>query len=414
MSILVINAGSSSLKFGLFDAEAMEPLASGLIDWTAQSGQAELVVRAPHSEEIRSRVDVSDHRVAVAQALRCLARTQDGAASRGSTVAVVGHRVVHGGAVFRDSVRIDQGVKAAIGRLAELAPLHNPPALEAIEAAEAALPGAPHVAVFDTAFFASLRPDAYVYPLPYEWYTDWGVRRFGFHGISHAYCAGRAAELLGRDPATLRLVICHLGNGCSAAAVRGGVALDTTMGFTPMEGLMMGARSGSVDPGVLLHVQRRHGLDAERLDDALNHRSGLLGVSGSSSDFRRVEAAAGQGNERARLALDIFARRVRSAVGGLAVGMGGIDALVFTAGVGEHSAALRTAACEGLECLGLRLDAGRNAACLPDGDVAHPDSAARILVIQTREELMIAREAWRLVGRGGRAGPRPPAPVLAT
>ena len=227
--------------------------------------------------------------------MRCLAQTQNGTEGHGSTVAVVGHRVVHGGAVFRESVRIDQGVKAAIGRLAELAPLHNPPALEAIEAAESALPGAAHVAVFDTAFFASLRPDAYVYPLPYEWYTEWGIRRFGFHGISHAYCAGRAAEMLGRDAAGLRLVICHLGNGCSAAAVRGGVALDTTMGYTPMEGLMMGTRSGSVDPGVLLHVQRRHGLDAEWLDDALNHRSGLLGVSGASSDYRQVEAAAGAG-----------------------------------------------------------------------------------------------------------------------
>ncbi len=405
MSILVINAGSSSLKFGLFDAEAMEPLASGLIDWTAQSGQAELVVRARGSEEIRSRVDVVDHRAAVVHALRCLAQTQDVGLGRGSTVAVVGHRVVHGGAVFRDSVRIDPEVKAAIGRLAELAPLHNPAALEAIEAAETALPGAPHVAVFDTGFFASLRPDAYVYPLPHEWYTDWGLRRFGFHGISHAYCAGRAAELLGRDPAGLRLVICHLGNGCSAAAVRGGVALDTTMGYTPMEGLMMGTRSGSVDPGILLHVQRRRGLDAERLDDALNHRSGLLGVSGVSSDYRQVEAAARQGDERARLALDIFARRVRSAVGGLAVCMGGIDALVFTAGVGEHSASLRTAACAGLECLGLRLDPERNAACKPDDDVAHADSPARILAIQTREELMIAREARRLVDGGGHASP---------
>ncbi len=402
MNILVINAGSSSLKFGLFDAAEMEPLASGLVDWTAQSDRADLVVRARGAEEIRSRVDVSDHGAAVAQALRCLAQKQDGVAGRSSTVAVVGHRVVHGGSVFRDSVRIDREVKAAIGRLAELAPLHNPAALQAIEAAETALPGTAQVAVFDTAFFATFRPEASVYPLPYEWYTDWGVRRFGFHGISHSYCAGRAAELLGRGTAGLRLVICHLGNGCSAAAVRGGVAVDSTMGYTPMEGLMMGTRSGSVDPGILLHVQRRHGLDTDQLDDALNHRSGLLGVSGVSSDFRQVEAAAQRGNERARLALDLYAWRVRSAVGGLAVGMGGIDALVFTAGVGEHSASLRTAACAGLECLGIRLDPERNAAGTPDGDVARPDSPARILVIQTREELMIAREARRLVG--GQAG----------
>ncbi len=286
----------------------------------------------------------------------------------------------------------------------ELAPLHNPPALEAIEAAEHALPGVPQVAVFDTAFFAHLPPRAFLYPVPYAWYTDWSIRRYGFHGISHAYCAGRAAEVLSawhHSPLTthhspLRLITCHLGNGCSATAVRDGVAVATTMGLTPLEGMMMGTRCGSVDPGILLHVQRQHGLTVDQLDDALNHRSGLLGVSGVSSDFRQVEAAAGQGNDRARLALEMYADRVRATIGALAVTLGGIDALIFTAGVGTNSANLRAAVCNGLECLGLRLDSARNTTCQPDADVATDHSSARILVLQTQEELLIAREVRRL------------------
>jgi acetate kinase len=394
VSILVINAGSSSLKFGLFDQSASLTLASGLIDWTANQKQAELVVRPREAPEIRSRVDVSDHRAAALHAIRFIGEGK--ITPEQGNITVVGHRVVHGGTIFRDSVRIDERVKSAISRLVELAPLHNPPALEALEAAEAALPDVPQVAVFDTAFFAHLPPRVFVYPLPYEWYTAWGVRRFGFHGISHAYCAGRAAEVLGRAPAALRLVTCHLGNGCSATAVQGGQALATTMGFTPMEGLMMGSRSGSVDPGILLYVQRQRGLTAEQLDQALNHKSGLLGVSGVSSDFRQVEAAAGQGNEQARLALEIYAARVRAAVGALAVTLGGIDCLVFTAGVGENSASLRAAVCSGLECLGLQLDADKNRSCRPDGDVAGSQSQGRILIIHTQEELLIAREARRI------------------
>lgn len=396
MSILVINAGSSSLKFGLFDADARGTLASGLIDWTADPQRASLVIQRPGMDDVRSQVEVSDHRTALVHAVRSLVETEPVTEGRPAVIAAIGHRVVHGGAVFRDSVRIDDGVKAAIAGFAELAPLHNPPALEGIEAAQAILPDVPHVAVFDTAFHAHLPPSACIYPLPYEWYTDWGIRRFGFHGISHAYCASRAAELLDRDLSTLRLVTCHLGNGCSATAIRGGVSVATTMGFTPMEGLMMGSRSGSVDPGILVYVQQHRGLTAGQLDDLLNHRSGLLGVSGVSSDFRQVEAAAQSGHDRARLSLEMYAGRVRSAVGALSVTMGGVDALIFTAGVGEHSSSLRAAVCEGLQCLGLRLDDQRNAACHPDADVATADSPARILVIHTREELMIARETRRI------------------
>lgn len=385
--ILVINAGSSSLKFGLFDRSGQD-LASGLIDWRGQA-QAELVIRARSAGETRKTLAIANHRDAVKHALTALHDLKTPA------ITAVGHRIVHGGTVFQDSVRIDQRVKEEIRRLSELAPLHNPPALAALSGVEEALPIVPQVAVFDTAFFARLPPQAHVYPLPYEWYESWGVRRFGFHGISHAYCAGRAAELLGRRD--LRLVTCHLGNGCSASAIRSGAACATTMGFTPIEGLMMGSRSGSIDPGILLHVQRRHGLTIEQVDDALNHRSGLLGVSGVSSDYRQVREAAEHGNDRARLALAIYADRVRSTVAALAVTMGGVDALVFTAGVGEHASDLRSAVCTGLECLGLRLDPSKNADCKPDTDIAAADSSGRILVIHTQEERMIAGEVLRII-----------------
>jgi acetate kinase len=397
MSILVFNAGSTSLKFELFDREARASLLTGEIDWDdGNRQQARLVLRASSGGALQSKVAVPDDHAATAGAIRAVQAWHGQEAKPAPGLAVVGHRVVHGGTEFRESVLITERVKASLARLGELAPLHNPPALQAIEMAEQTLPGVPQVAVFDTTFFAQLPPREYVYPLPYEWHEQWGIRRFGFHGISHAYCAGRTAELLGRDLAGLRLVCCHLGGGCSATAVRDGVAVATTLGFTPMEGLMMGTRSGSVDPGVLLHLQRRRGLTVEQLERALNHSSGLLGVSGLAPDHAQIEAAAAQGHPRAQLAFDMFADRVRSAIGALSVNLGGLDVLVFTAGVGERSAALRTAACHGLECLGLRLDPDRNAACQPDTDIAAPDSTARVLVIRTREELMIAREARRV------------------
>lgn len=395
-SLLTINSGSSSLKFGLFEADSCESIASGMIDWAGGTGQAQLRLRMTSGTQVRQTIEVSCHRTAVVHAVRTLVESGTVLMSPVS-VGAVGHRIVHGGTEFSASVRIDHSVKAAIARLGVLAPLHNPAALDAIDAMEAALPGVPQTAVFDTAFFAGMPPHAYVYPVPYEWHADWGIRRFGFHGISHAYCAGRAAELLGGDQANLRLVICHLGNGCSATAVRGGTAVATTMGFTPMEGLMMGSRSGSVDPGILLHVQREHGLTVEQLDHALNRESGLLGVSGVSSDFRLVEAAALQGHQRAQLALRLHADRVRAAIGAMAVGIGGVDAVVFTAGVGENSASLRSAVAEGLQCLGLYLDEVRNREVSPDADIATSASPGRILVIGTREELMIAREARRLI-----------------
>ncbi|HEY6221792.1 MAG TPA: acetate/propionate family kinase [Candidatus Eisenbacteria bacterium] len=368
MSILTVNAGSSTLKASLFEDAVGRELASVTVGRASGDG-------------------------ALDEAFLALAAEAPVAAA---AVTAVGHRVVHGGPSLLAATRIDTKVKTAIAEQSEFAPLHNPPALEAIEAAERRFPDVPHVAAFDTAYFGRLPRHAAVYPLPYEWYSDWGVHRYGFHGLSHAYCAGRAVEMLGSDPGRLRIVVLHLGNGCSASGVRGGTPIATTMGFTPMEGLMMGTRSGSVDPGIVLYAARHRGLSPDELDHALNHASGLLGVSGVSGDFRQVETAARSGNERARLALAIYADRVRASIGSLAVAMGGVDALVFTAGVGENAASLRADVCAGLDCLGLRIDPERNSARGPDADVAVAGSPGRILVIRTREALMVARETRRL------------------
>jgi acetate kinase len=394
MNALALNAGSSSLKFALFDT-APEPMVSGDIDWADGNRQRAQLTLLANGKTSRSQVQVPDESIAAARAIESVL---EAAGIGADGIAVVGHRLVHGGAEFRESMRIDQKVKMALAKLSRLAPLHNPPALKVVETVEAVLPGVPQVAVFDTAFYAQLPPKVFMFPLPYEWHRDWGIRRYGFHGLSHAYCASRAAELLGRPLASLRLISCHLGGGCSATAVRDGVAAATTMGFSPLDGLMMGTRCGSIDPGIILHAQRECGLTAEQIDHALNHRSGLLGISGVSPDLARIEEAAAAGNERARLAFEMFADRVRGAIGALAAGLGGVDALVFTDRIGENSPALRAAACQGLEFMGLRLDAERNRAALPDTDVAAPDSPARIVVVHTREEWMVAREARRVVG----------------
>ncbi|MGN6546800.1 MAG: acetate/propionate family kinase, partial [Aureliella sp.] len=308
-----------------------------------------------------------------------------------SALSAVGHRVVHGGP-FTRPVLVTPEVHSRIMALSDLAPLHNPRALETLTAAEAELPAVPQVAVFDTAFHATLPPEAYTYPVPQQWTRDWGIRRYGFHGLSHAYCARRAAEMLGRPLEQLRLVVCHLGHGCSAAAVQGGVSVDTTMGFTPLEGLMMATRSGSLDPSIVTHVQRRHCLSAEQVEEVLNRHSGLLGVSDISADMRQVLAAAHDGDAQAELAIAIYTHRLQQAIGALAVPMGGIDALVFTAGVGENSAEIRQRVCQGLECLGLELDSQANVSCRPDADIARASSRGRILVIATREDLSMLRD----------------------
>jgi acetate kinase len=395
VNVLLLNAGSSSLKCTLLDARSAAVVASSSADWAGDGTRYERL--GPGTECRSERVSFRRHGDAVRHALDDLRELEEGHPEVAlSALGAVGHRIVHGGS-FRAPVRITTSVRDRIAALIDLAPLHNAPALEALAAAEAALARAPHVAVFDTAFHASLPAWAYTYPVPTAWAEDWGIRRYGFHGLSHAYCAKRAAELLVCDDARLRLVVCHLGHGCSATAIQGGRSVDTTMGFTPLEGLMMGTRSGSIDPGIPAYLQRHRGLTAEDVDAALNHRSGLLGVSGISADMREVLAARDAGNERAKLAFEVYAHRVRQAIGALAVTLGGLDALVFTAGVGENAAAVRAASCRGLACLGLELDEDANARCSPDADVARRGAKARILVVKTREDLAMLSEVLRAI-----------------
>lgn len=395
MKIMLLNAGSSSLKAALVEAADGRGVASGSADWAGSVTRYRYA--GPDDKEHSEEVPWKGHAKAVQRFILDLIQVKPAALPDLGALAAVGHRVVHGGP-FTASIRIKSEVRSRIAALADLAPLHNPPSLEALAAAETELPGIPQVAVFDTAFHATLPPPAWTYPVPESWTRDWGIRRFGFHGLSHAYCARRAAELLGRPIEDLRLVICHLGHGCSAAAVQAGRCVDTTMGFTPLEGLMMATRSGSIDPSIVLHVLEHRGLSAEQVEMELNRKSGLLGVSGVSGDMRQVLAAARAGQERARLALAVYTHRVRQAIGGLAVTMGSIDALVFTAGVGEHAAEVRESTCDGLECLGLELDRNANAGCQPDADIAQRSARGRILVIATREDVTMLREVIQVLG----------------
>jgi len=393
MKILVCNAGSSSLKFSLFEAEGEQLLAEGGIDWTTKPTR--LVFHRTGHQEIREELKLEKHADAVARILDDLRAGPSAALHTLEDLRAVGHRVVHGGEHYTTGVRITPEVKRAIGDLAELAPLHNPASLDGITAVEQVLPNVPQVAAFDTAFHATLSESARTYPVPQQWTREWGMRRYGFHGLSHSYCAGRAAEMIGRRD--LRLIIAHLGNGASVSAVCNGICVDTSMGFTPLEGLMMGTRSGTVDPGMIVHLLRHKGLSADELDHALNYESGLLGVSGVSSDMRQVLSELA-GNPNARLAVEVYVHRIRQTVGAMAATLGGVDALVFTAGVGEHAPEIRERVCEKLNYLGLELDRTANETCRPDADVALPTSAARILVIATREDLTIVRETRRLLG----------------
>jgi acetate kinase len=392
MQILLFNAGSSSLKATFVQAVDGAVLAHGMADWAGSVTRYEYAGSGvkQRSEE----VPWKGHAEAVRRFMFDLTRTEPVVLREGSALAAVGHRVVHGGK-FTSSVRITPHIRSRIMALADLAPLHNPPSLETLTAAEQELPGVPQVAVFDTAFHATLAPEAYTYPVPASWTREWGIRRFGFHGLSHAYCSRRAADMLSRPVGKERVVTCHLGHGCSASAVQGGRCVDTTMGFTPLEGLMMATRSGSIDPSIVFHVQQDHGLSVTQVESALNRESGLLGVSGISADMRQVLAAARDGHDQARLALGVYTNRVRQAIGALTVTMGGIDALVFTAGVGEHAVEIRERVCAGLECLGLELDTGANSACQPDKDIALRTSRARILVIATREDISLLQETLR-------------------
>lgn len=369
-------------------------LASGLVDWAGTKVRYEFSSR----DGQRSATDVSCQSHADAVRLFLSDLKKDRSAEFGDNLGLssVGHRIVHGGS-FTSSIRVTSDVRSRIADLSNFAPLHNPPSLETLRVAEEELPDVPHVAVFDTAFHATLPPSAYTYPVPDRWTREYGIRRYGFHGLSDAYCSRRAAEMLNRPLEELRLVICHLGNGCSATAVLNGKSIDTTMGMTPLEGLMMGTRSGSIDPSIVLEMQLRHGLSAAEVETALNRQSGLLGVSQVSGDLRLVQAAADLGNAQAQLAIEIYTRRIRQSIGSFAVAMGGVDALIFTAGVGEHASSIRESVCSGLECLGLKLDSDRNASLAPDADLSSSRSLGRILVIHTREDLTMFHEVLKVL-----------------
>lgn len=398
MRILVLNSGSSSQKCCVYDVpdvlppEPPEPIWQGQIAW--QGEVAELRIRNRAGAEVRERIEARPRPEATEWLLDHL---WNGAATASGTseIRVAGHRIVSGGPEHRAAAFITPEVKSAIARMSALAPLHNRAELEGIGLVEKKCGPIPQVAVFDTAFHSHLPPAAYIYPGPYGW-VEKGIRRLGFHGISHQYSTQRAARMLGRDARALKLVTCHLGNGGSLAAIRDGHSVDTTMGFTPLEGLMMGTRSGSVDPGILLYLLRQQGVASWQLDHQLNQESGLLGISGLSSDMRQILAAMKRGQPRARLAFEMYTHRLTAAIGAMAAPLGGLDALVFTGGIGENSAEVRAAACASLEFLGVKIDPGRNDHPVLDADVSSPDSRVRTLVVRAQEDWAIAEECWAL------------------
>ena len=398
MKILVMNAGSSSQKSCLYELAndtlpqtPPEPLWEAHIDWTVAEGFAVGKIKA-NGVKLETKLANSDRRLILSKMLDTLTGGETKVIEQLSEIDIVGHRVVHGGTEYSQATMITPEVKDAIARFSPLAPAHNPANLEGIEAIEAILGDIPQVAVFDTAFHSQIPPKAAVYPLPYEW-LDKGIRRYGFHGISHQYCAQRTAQLLGKPLESLKIITCHLGNGCSLAAIKNGKSIDTTMGFTPLEGLMMGSRSGSIDPGILIYLMREYDFTADQLDKMLNKESGLKGVSGLSADMRAIIAAGD--NAQANLAFEMYIYRLRSLIGSMLASLGGLDVLVFTAGVGENASLVREKVCEDWDFLRLQLDLEKNKSSPKDEDIATADSAVRILVVQTQEDWAIATECWR-------------------
>lgn len=402
--ILVVNCGSSSIKYRIYEAEALKEIAGGLVERIGGKTATLKHRVGPYSTTLE--IDAPDHREGLKHVLDILQGGDARALESLEEIIVVGHRVVHGGDTFFDSTIIDTRVLDAARDWAELAPLHNPSNIAGIEAAQILLPGTPQVAVFDTAFHQTMPERAYIYPIPYEFYKKHRIRRYGFHGTSHRYVARRASELIGGPPEALSIVTCHLGNGCSVAAVRNGKSMDTSMGFTPLEGLVMGTRSGDIDPSIIFYVMERERLSAEEVENLLNRNSGLLGISGIGNDVRDIEREAEKGNYRAKLALEIFAYKVKKYIGAYAAAMGGLDAIVFTGGIGENDPLIRDLACGGLEFLGVMLDQGLNSASSKEArDISRSDSPVKVLVIPTDEELVIAMEAMKLVE--GRLGAPP-------
>jgi acetate kinase len=399
MKILVLNSGSSSQKACLYDiGETLPdhppgPLWEGKIEWNGDT--ATIAVKNSKGLTQEQQLKFSSRELIVRDLLSTLWSGRTRTLVSPSDIDAVGHRVVHGGPHFEDPVAITREVHSAIASVAQFAPLHIQAELDGMKIVEGLLGDVPQIAVFDTGFHRQMPLAAETYPGPYQWFKK-GIRRYGFHGINHQYCAARAAQLLGKDLKLLKLVTCHLGNGCSVTAIDGGRSVDTTMGFTPLDGLMMGTRSGSVDPGILIFLMRQGQLDGEQIDELLNQNSGLLGISGLSGDMREVLAGMQQGHERAKLAFNIYVHRLREAIGGMIAVLGGVDALIFSAGVGENSPDVRAAACSTLGFLGLELDSQTNARPFLDADISAADSRVRVLVIRAEEDWSIAAECWKL------------------
>jgi acetate kinase len=409
VKVLVLNCGSSSLRFQLVEttpdsaaAGSERVLARGQVENIG--GSALFKLEVPERPVVKETAEILEHALAVERVLALLTRADGGVVAGKSGIDAVGHRVVHGGERFKTSVLIDEAVVEAIEECFDLAPLHNPPNVKGYRAARDLLgPAVPQVAVFDTAFHQTMEPATYLYGVPYVLYERHRVRRYGFHGTSHRFVSQRAIAMLG-ERRNLRLITCHLGNGCSVAAIRDGRSVDTSMGFTPLEGLLMGSRSGDLDAAILLHVMQKEELGSWEMNALLNKHSGLLGVSGVSNDMRALLEAEEKGHERARLAIDVFCYRLKKYIGAYVAALGGVDALAFAGGIGENAPAVRARALEGLEGLGLALDPARNAEARGrEADISREGSAARVLVVPTNEELLIARDTARIVTGGAPA-----------
>ena len=398
MKVLVINAGSSSLKYQLMDTDTRTVLAKGLCERIGIDGR--LTHKVPAKDlKLEFEIAMPTHAEAIQSVLDALTSAEHGVIRSMSEIDAVGHRVVHGGEKFAASARIDADVMAALEECIPLAPLHNPANITGIKACQAVMPSTPMVAVFDTAFHQTMPARSYIYALPYEYYEKDKVRRYGFHGTSHRYVSARAAALLGKPIEELKIITCHLGNGSSVSAIDGGRSVDTSMGFTPLAGGPMGTRSGDLDAGILEYLMNKYGMDIKEMLNVLNKKSGVLGISGVSSDFRDLEEAAKAGNDRAQLALDSFQYSVKKLVGAYAAAMGGVDAIVFTAGVGENDAVTRMAIASGLEFMGVKMDAEANNTRGHEAVVSAADSKVKVLLIPTDEELMIAMDTAEIVGK---------------
>ena len=394
MKILVINCGSSSLKYQLIDMKNEEVMAKGLVERIGIEGSI-LTHRPEGMDKVVIEQPMKDHKDAIKLVLDALIDKKHGVISDMSEISAVGHRVVHGGEKYSKSVLIDDEVLKAIDECTKLAPLHNPPNIIGINACKALMPNTPMVAVFDTAFHQTIPDYAYMYALPYELYKKYGIRKYGFHGTSHRYVSKIALDLLGKKDS--KIITCHLGNGASVAAIKDGKSVDTSMGFTPLDGLVMGTRCGGLDPAVVTFLIKDAGYTADEVDNIMNKKSGVYGISGVSSDFRDIEKAADEGNKNAKLALEMFAYRVKCTIGSYAAAMGGVDAIVFTAGLGENSAEMRERICDGLEFLGVEIDKKKNAVRGKVAEISKDNSKTKVYVIPTNEELMIARDTKAIV-----------------